>query len=534
MLLNHVSPPLFPKLRLRSVLRNSSGARTSMRGCYRRLLLGTLSLGMFTSTPAFAQEDRNEILMQKLHSKLENVLGVADYGSGRAADSLVLAMPGYVLDPTVNLSSPEGRRALFGVMDRTLQPSWYLRFSEGDTSQIYRAILGTRELPQITPTQAERDQLRRAQRIIFADIATRRPSQRFKDFQRTRTALSHALDTVQDWQRANPVQAVPALMIDTLQRAQEEFELIGDKDVILAAQSIINATENIDGTAYWGRLQAQYNANLTPVGGAQVPTYEFFPTTSAWLNDSLRWTRVTLSDSDLNQTTTSSRSSWGGKIGGRWKLWGARGSYGQTEARTSLDLDAETLNITFEVLRVSVERPWMDSSVFGSKAWRWRYGAQPYYGRQISEGEAWGADPPRGVAPMLPTELILARNVTLTGNWNSELRTTYMRERSNGARVSWGPFSLGGGGSSSYNEAADRVKVTGNTITSPEVQIIGVLVDVLPRTPDPDPALKWPMSQPLNVKDLTLRSVARVEFEAEKASTNALSNAAARLLKKNR
>jgi hypothetical protein len=120
----------------------------------------------------------------------------------------------------------------------------------------------------------------------------------------------------------------------------------------------------------------------------------------------------------------------------------------------------------------------------------------------VSDGTNDGHTAPTGVAPFLITEILLAKNVELTGNWSTELHTTYHNEKSGGGHVGWGPFSFGGNYNSTYDEAHDNTKITGNTISSPDVQIIGALVEILPKTPDPDRQhYPWPPRPGLLVKD---------------------------------
>ena len=140
-----------------------------------------------------------------------------------------------------------------------------------------------------------------------------------------------------------------------------------------------------------------------------------------------------------------------------------------------------------ELMRVTIDRPWMDETVFESQAWKFLAGT-PYYNKLISSG----ANAPSGIAPpdsdvmpFLPTGLLLARRVSLSGGWTHDLQTTFHQHTSSGASVGWGPFSFSGryesDDASSYTEA----HVAGNAITWDAPQIIGFFVQVLPKSPQP-------------------------------------------------
>jgi hypothetical protein len=133
----------------------------------------------------------------------------------------------------------------------------------------------------------------------------------------------------------------------------------------------------------------------------------------------------------------------------------------------------------------------MDDAVFGSRAWRWAPGS--VYTGNISDGVVTGATTPTGIEPIVVQELLLAKNVHLKGNWGTGFATTYHKEVKASGHVGWGPFSFGANYASTYDEASDRNQVTDNSIDSPDVQIIGAIVSIRPKTPDPDPT-KFPPS----------------------------------------
>jgi hypothetical protein len=138
----------------------------------------------------------------------------------------------------------------------------------------------------------------------------------------------------------------------------------------------------------------------------------------------------------------------------------------------------------------------MNDYVFQSHAWRWLNSAPLGSANQnISDGaDAAHGQMPKGLMPFVPTALLLARNVTLTGGWSSDLRTTFNSQTSAGGSIGWGPFSFGGRTNSSESSSYTKANVVGNTITFGAPQIIGYFVQVLPPSPSPDPDLNWPAS----------------------------------------
>jgi hypothetical protein len=93
--------------------------------------------------------------------------------------------------------------------------------------------------------------------------------------------------------------------------------------------------------------------------------------------------------------------------------------------------------------------------------------------------------------PFLITGLLLARNVSLTGSWNADLKTTYDSMTRGGASVGWGPFSFGGSYVSSQHNDYHSAQISGSTITFADPQIIGFFVELLPLSPNPAPTLQF-------------------------------------------
>jgi hypothetical protein len=144
-----------------------------------------------------------------------------------------------------------------------------------------------------------------------------------------------------------------------------------------------------------------------------------------------------------------------------------------------------------EVTPIAVNRDWMNDTVFHSVAWRWGSGA-PDPSLISDGGDAAHGITPKGQMPFLITGLLLARNVSLTANWTSDLKTTYDHQTSGGASVGWGPFSFGGHYVKTEHSDYRKADVSGNTISSADPQVIGFFVEVLPLSPNRSPTLNFP------------------------------------------
>jgi hypothetical protein len=149
-----------------------------------------------------------------------------------------------------------------------------------------------------------------------------------------------------------------------------------------------------------------------------------------------------------------------------------------------------------ELMRVSIDRPWMDAGVFESHAWKWLQGTT-YFNKLLATGvdANTGSTPPTtDVMPFVPTGLLLARRVSLSANWSNDLATSFSQQTSAGGSVGWGPFSFSGRYNSSDQNTYHKATAAGNTLSFDAPQIIGFFVQVLPKTPDAERCYKFASS----------------------------------------
>ncbi len=93
--------------------------------------------------------------------------------------------------------------------------------------------------------------------------------------------------------------------------------------------------------------------------------------------------------------------------------------------------------------------------------------------------------------PVLPTDIVLARNVCISANFSEEEKKFVQSTLSGSVGGGYGPFSCRG----SYSTTTTKEDVVGSfdgtTLRIANPQIIGYLGTLLPRSPDPDRRLPW-------------------------------------------
>jgi hypothetical protein len=443
---------------------------------------------------AFAIDDDNVEIMKKLYTKIGQVVRVGENVPGLGTNFLVLANPGILLDPNIKADQNRGAFQLANLVDPILLPHWVYDTKTDTTYKLYRDILDVRELPIIKPTDTEQKAYEDAKKKILDDSRPSGYTKQFETYQAAALALAQAQDDIKTFQNGNPLADVPNVYWVKLQKAQQNYELIGNADELDAAQEVMKTYHRIDPNVWWADRRTQFTRGSGNYNGQAYPKYDFYPDYAVWLDPKVAWTNLTINNQQLEQTTSSSHTSVGGGLSGGFALWSFSASGSFSKDTTYFKLNAKTYSISFEISRVDISRPWLEGSVFESNAWRWRKG-NPARNKLISDGaDAFSGKTAGDVyMPFLPVALLLARNVTITGDWTDKLDTTVNTQTSGGGSVGWGPFHIGANASSSTSDAYKNYKISGNSITMASPQIIGFFVQALPLSPNPDlSAYTWP------------------------------------------
>lgn len=93
---------------------------------------------------------------------------------------------------------------------------------------------------------------------------------------------------------------------------------------------------------------------------------------------------------------------------------------------------------------------------------------------------------------VVPTAAILSKDLLIKGNFTD----TIVKEMNNAikakASVGIGPFSIAGRFHMADHTGSQTGVIANDHISAPDVQIVAFVCEVLPKSPDPDPTLKWP------------------------------------------
>jgi hypothetical protein len=149
------------------------------------------------------------------------------------------------------------------------------------------------------------------------------------------------------------------------------------------------------------------------------------------------------------------------------------------------------LDFSCKLMRVSLDRSWMNPLVFSCSAWRWAKG--PAYGTVFSSGADFkGGIAPTGTMTVIPTAAILSKDLKITGSFDNTIVDEMNRYITAEASVGIGPFAISGQFNMEHHKGSVKGSIASNGIEAKDVQIVALICEVLPKCPDPDNTLPWP------------------------------------------
>lgn len=141
--------------------------------------------------------------------------------------------------------------------------------------------------------------------------------------------------------------------------------------------------------------------------------------------------------------------------------------------------------LRFDLKRVIVDRPGLDLMVLDRRNWKFDDDTVISDGQRLADGLS-----PKGSMPLLITGFLLCRNIVVVTPSSSAAQSEVLKASLHD-NVQFGTLSLGGAYPDSASQARYYPALSSRGITSPEVQVIALLCNQLPKTPNPDSNLNW-------------------------------------------
>ena len=482
-----------------------------------------LPLVALLATPSAVQarqadtRTNDQKVMDTITAKLRSVVGEDVNRTGRVGSStLILYRPG------IMISIPEDKKDVPGYVDEYLSvefnklpaASLFFEATSQNLEDVWSAILTMKETPDIKPSEEEKVERERLEQWLSVvpdetiKAASGKPENRFQRYMRYLAAKDDAFytleaereDALKNKKRLNPKFAREVLST----KSELEATSGGNMFEVVKTKEKLDELLGKDPAYFFGKLREGYDSTYQVTGstGKIVHKLELYPPMSEWEKGG-GWSKVSLSSSDFASSdvkTSVTTKIRGGSIFGLFRIGG---SGERTKNTRDYNEQSSSYGITAEVKRVTIYRPWLNSIVFTGGFWGFGapgeteaeiLGANPTAKNYLNISSGLGitdsAVRPTELMPLLPTEILLARNVVITAKFGTDFVNTMKSTIEAGGSIGFGPFTSGSVSGKSTKEIELKKKsVSEGGLSFAEPQIIGVYGAVMGQIPNPNPLI---------------------------------------------
>ena len=392
--------------------------------------------------------------------------------------------PGQFIPADMNPLDKDDLYALSVLLDVVPQFSWVFKPASTTVSNTYHSILECKDMPLTELTPEEKKKLETAQETMT------KYEEEYYEYQGLYFEALDAYDVAYAEQE-NGGPSVPRSVKEKVKSALQRWRA-HHKEAYESAVAVTYQYEALEPASFWDKLAQRYESGTQKSkSGVDFQVMGFSPPYKSWFQDA-GWTKFTFDQKDMDNQKTSDVIGVAGKLEGDFGLFKVSGD-GKYQEDSKFEKVKETsLYFSCELMRVSLDRFWMNPLVFHSSAWRWRSGT-PFYGTLLSDGgDISGEVAPKGAMTVIPTAFILSRKLEIKGTFQDTLVDELNREIDANASVGIGPFNINGKVNIGHHESRAKGSIASNHIEAKDVQIIAMVCEVLSKCPDPDNTLPWP------------------------------------------
>jgi hypothetical protein len=453
--------------------------------------------------------DWNAELFTKLYSKMSLALGVTPnqdkelramlrqdpphrYRSVQAGakDSpqflLAILNPGQYIPTTMDPQTlVNDRYALSVLFNAVPQFSWVYKPAATTVSNTYHSILEYKQVPEVSLSPDQQKKLAAAEATVdkYED-----------DYDNYQEAYWDVLDEYDEayanW--VNGGEPVKRSLKQKLQAALDKWDRLGHRAAVDSATAVIATYSALDPEVFWRKLEQRYTD-----GTEQAEVYSDFqvigvsPPYRSWFGDN-GWTTFTFDQKDMDNQHESEAIGVSGHLEMEYGILRVSGDGDWQKDSSYTKMDQTELQFTCKLFRVALDRGWMNPLVLSSRAWRWAPGS-PTFGSQLSSGgDIFDDVTPTGSMTVIPTAAILSKDLHVKGSFDNTIVQAMNQKISAGASVGIGPFTISGKFNMENHTGSEKGTIATDGIAAPDVQLVAFVCEVLPQSPNPDPALKWP------------------------------------------
>lgn len=240
--------------------------------------------------------------------------------------------------------------------------------------------------------------------------------------------------------------------------------------------------------AYKEDLQRKFEAALL-TSTSEGTAGDFYYTTLLPGNfaTSPGWVEFTFYEQDYETHFDKNTSQFGASVGLNFGLFSLGGSASGSKTEIAENQKATGFKATLSFTQVPICRPWLDPGFFFMHGWtlddQWNLN---YPGKTVSDGGAV----PSGRLVAYPITALFVKDVKFSFSEADSQRSYIESKIQAGGSVGWGPFRVGGNYSHGHEKRDLKYHAEGGVVSIDGMQLIGFINNLIPKSPDTNPALK--------------------------------------------
>lgn len=286
--------------------------------------------------------------------------------------------------------------------------------------------------------------------------------------------------------------------------AEDDWETLGSRTVFEKKLDIKKSIESIGYDSAKANLIRMYD-DVESLFRDQSTGQNFVPTYAVpadFYKPTVGWNKFTFGETEIDKYKSHDSTKWGGNVSDPFGglFWSV--DVGGSNERHYESINSDKLSISFEFIRIRLERPWFDSFLLASQSWWWPGATQadPTFGPyKFSDGQL----PPHGQWTMIPSEAIFVRNLKVDVSSSAQEIEHTLNKLNGGAYAGFWCFSVGGNYESEHGTDRFKLQKTTSGYSCDQMQILGFNCLLLPQEPNPIVSLlpkKIFFKQPTNGK----------------------------------
>lgn len=203
---------------------------------------------------------------------------------------------------------------------------------------------------------------------------------------------------------------------------------------------------------------------------------------SDWYENDDMYTSIKIDGNSMKDSKSSKYLSMGAETSLNVGIFSGSASGEHKEDESHSDSETNISGIQMDIAAVRIERAWLNETLFTLDGWKIPGQKKGH----ISDGTFMteeGKKHNEGIMPLIPKYMLVARNVTLTGNFSKELRDQMNSETKADTSIGVGPFKVKGHVESGKHEGNVEANCDQASITIATPQIIGYISSIVKMSP---------------------------------------------------